>query len=176
MKYIAKAKGANRFKTYDSITAFDTKNFDDYELYEVKELNKEQYGEALRQQKINELQSQLSELGVDLSALVKPQQVVQPQPSQPITANEQSSESPLLEGDKVVSGKDMSKIKRKDGSFIAMEEVADSFYKLTGTLEKEVPEFSYGTFDETGITLMMTEKQPIRKMLPNGIPVKQVLG
>lgn len=174
MKYIAKVKGANRFKTYDSITEFDVSDFDKYELYEVRAVNKEQYGAALRQQKIDELKEQLSELGVDLNAVLQPQA---PQASVPATGGEPTSESPLLEGDKISGGDLTSKLKRKDGSLISMEEISDSFYKLTPLLEKDFPDLMYGKFDEHGITLMMTEiQQGIPKMLPNGIPVRQALG
>jgi hypothetical protein len=176
MKYIAKAKSANRFKTYESITEFDVSDFEGYDLFEVKELDKNKYGDALKQQKISELKDQLADLGVDLNSLMQPQQAQQ---NQVLTEkSSKSTESPLLMADTVdTTGDRKSKVQKPDGSLFTMQEITDAFYKVKDQIEKDFPEIMYGSFDETGIIFTVTEAaRNLPKQLPNGIPMRQIAG
>jgi hypothetical protein len=129
MKYIAKAKGASRFKTFESISEFSIDEFDKYELYEVNSVDQNRYGQILKHQKIEELKMELQSLGVDFNSLATPQTPQTTQVPHHIPHGEITNESPLLMEDGINSKPlpavtDLSKIKNPEtGKLFTMDEM-----------------------------------------------------
>jgi hypothetical protein len=184
MKYIAKAKGANRFKPLDSITEFETEDFAKYDLYEVAPVDTKRYGEILKNQKITELKEQLKELGVDLNSLVQsaPSAIPQNAIMNQNLSGEVTNESPLLMGDSVSTPNstddEVSNVKNaKTGKRFSMDEMRTHFEEFKAKIEKEVPEIMYSMCSPDGFKLVMSEeRKDLPQILPNGIPLQQVPG
>jgi hypothetical protein len=184
MKYIAKAVGANRFKTLESISDFSTSEFEKYELYEVTPVDPKRYGEILKQQRISELKAELQELGLDLNSLVQPQpQITPPYQPTPTGDSDLTAGNPLLmadEGDArpLPGGNLNSKVKNtKTGKLFTMDEMRTVFEEFRANIEKEVQEIMYTQCGEDGFKLIMSElRNDLPKTLPNGIPLQQVQG
>lgn len=194
MKYVAKSKEGNRFKGVDCIADFDVNEFEKFDLYEVKKIDVRQYHEIVKRDKINQLQGQLKDLGVDINAIVQ-QQVQAALQNQTkggsevsSFSDEETSESPLLEADisltqqvnnveEKEAQKDISKVKKKSGEFFSMDELQKLFVTFQAEIETQMPELMFSAWDENGFTLHMSEEvNTLPKILPNGIPLKQVIG
>jgi hypothetical protein len=177
MKYIAKAKGANRFKTLESISEFTASDFEKHELYEVSPVDPTRYGQILKEQKISELKTELQALGVDVNTLFQQQAPQQPMQTQ----NQLTNESPLLMADgtdaRPMSTGVSEVINKETGKPFTMEEMRTVFEEFRAKIEKEVPEIMYSMCGDDGFKLVMSEhRSDIPKILPNGIPLTQVIG
>lgn len=171
MKYLRKHKVMNKFKILDSISEFKD-NFETYYLYELKEITKEEYGKYQKQKQIEEHLEQLKALGVDVNSLGKKEQTNE---SEPTTEIPGTQEDVPLQGDEYLASS--SKVKNpQTGKTFTIGEIKAAFFTFKDQLEKDIPEIAYSSFDESGITLSVTEaRRDIPPRLPNGIPLKQVL-
>jgi len=195
MKYIAKKKDRNVFKTFDNISEIDETVYRDHDLYAVKEINPRQFKEELKNAEIEELKQRLASLGVDLNALTRGQvQPIPPPVNQPVSSvTEPTTELPGVIEDVVedkqtgvkigritaeaINSSTTQIVNRKTGKNFTMGELREQFDKFKEYVEKEIPEVIFSSFDEKGFTITVTElRRDLPKILPNGIPLRQIVS
>jgi hypothetical protein len=187
MKFIAKEVATKKFKIFESITEFNIEDFGKYELYSVRNINKQQYVNAVKQQKIEELKQQLKSLGVDINAPAPA--VAEKEVQDDLNFNSQISleeDIPYDTGvvlpsamvERVNMSQKLSRVtNRATGKKFTMEDLQNVFYKFKENIEREIEEIQFCSFDEDGFKLTMTDLRPdIMKQLPNGIPLIQILA
>jgi hypothetical protein len=178
MKFIAKAKETNKIRTLEDIGQFSKSEFEKYELYEVRPVTPETYDAIIRKKKIDELTTQLKELGVDLNQVSKP---IPQAPSNDVDIGKPTNlpeDEPVIKPEGIIKNLDKPSkvINPKTKKPFSEREIQDTFFLFKDNLERDIPDIAFMTFNERGIILSMIEARPdLPKHLPNGVPLIQVV-